>query len=309
MTEKQKTIYITGASGRLGSEVLRRIPDATPLVRNDKRLPNEIVTDFSERQLKGILNDADVIIHLAGSIDTMDEKTLLEANVELTRRIVASAPAGCRMIFAGSVSVYGKRLKEIPADERTPIAPDSAYARSKKEAEDIVAAHPKHVILRIGTIYGPGYSDYIKVLSYIEEGRMKVIGKGDNRVPFVHVEDVADAIASAVEKGSGIYVIAGPPMPQKEIYSIAAKALDVPEPKSGLGLGAANMLASFNEFVYRMGGKKPSLTREHIGVLGYDRAFDCSKAARDLGFSPRPLDHGIREMVLSYKKGKESRPA
>jgi nucleoside-diphosphate-sugar epimerase len=294
-------VYLTGATGRLGREVLRRV-DATPLVRKDSGFEGQIVTDFSERELKGILNDADVIIHIAGSIDTLDKQKLQEANVGLTRRIVASAPKKCRIIFAGSVSVYGKKLAEIPADEGTPVNPDSDYAQSKFEAEKIVSAHPDHVILRIGTIYGSGFNDYYKVLSYIEKGKMRVIGDGSNRVPFVHVEDVADAFASAVSKGKGTYVIAGEPLTQKEIYSVAAKALGVQEHKAKVGKSAAGLLASFQEFAYHLGGKKPLLTKEHISVLGNDRAFDCSKARKELGFSPRSLEHGILEMVLSYKK-------
>lgn len=295
------TVYITGATGRLGREVMRRV-DATPLVRKDCGLRGEIVTDFSERELRGILNDADVIIHLAGSIDTLERKSLQEANVELTRRIVSAAPKGSRIVFAGSISVYGKRLAHIPADERTPVNPDSDYSRSKYEAEKCVAAHPDHVILRIGTIYGPQYRDYFLVLSMIERGKMRIIGSGDNRVPFVHVEDVADAISSAVEAGKGVYVIVGEPVTQKEIYSIAARALSVKEPESSIGLGQAMLMVSVQEMMYRLGGKKPSLTKEHISILGNDRAFDCKRARKDLGFSPRPLEHGILEIVLAYKK-------
>ena len=297
-----KTIYLTGATGRLGREVLRMIPDATPLVRKDSGLEGQIVTDFSERELRGILNDADVIIHIAGSIDTLDKRKLQESNVELTRRMVASAPDKCRIIFAGSVSVYGKKLAHIPADEGTQTNPDSDYARSKLEAEKIVSEHPDHVILRIGTIYGPGFDDYYKVLSYIEKGKVRIIGDGSNRVPFVHVEDVADAFANAVSRGGGTYVIAGEPLTQKGLYSVAAKALNVPEPAAKVSRSAADLLASFQEFAYRLGGKKPVLTKEHIGVLANDRVFDCSKARKELGFNPRSLEHGILEMVLSYKK-------
>ncbi len=297
-----KTIYLTGATGRLGREVLRMIPDATPLVRRDSDLEGQIVTDFSERELKGILNDADVIIHIAGSIDTLDKRKLQEANVELTRRIVSCAPKGCRIIFAGSVSVYGKKPAHLPTDENTQVNPDSDYAESKYEAEKIVSAHPDHVILRIGTIYGPGFNDYYKVLSYIEKGKMRIIGDGSNRVPFVHVEDVADAIANAVSKGKGVYVIAGEPLAQKEIYSVAARALGVEEPRSSVSKGAAELLASFQEFAYHLGGKKPTLTKEHISVLGNDRVFECARAKKELGFNPRSLEHGILEMVLSYKK-------
>jgi len=304
VAKKEKTVYLTGATGRLGRAVLRRVVDAIPLVRKEQGLPNEIVTDFSARQLKGILNDADIIIHIAGSVQTLDEKAMVEANAGLTGRIVSAAPFGSRIIYASSISVYGKRLARLPADEMTDVYPDSPYSRSKYDAEKIVASHKDHCILRIGTIYGPGFEDYYKVLSMIEKGKMKRIGDGKNRIPFVHVDDVADAFASALERGEGVYLICGEPMKQDEIYSVAAKALGVDAPKSEVGLTLAMLLASASELAYRLGAKKPTLTREHLSVLGYDRAFDCQKARKDLGFRPRDLEHGILEMVREYRAKK-----
>lgn len=293
-------VYITGATGRLGGAVLERT-GGIPLVRKPSRLKNCIVTDFSIDELKRILADASCVIHIAGSVDTLDRGKLQEANVELTRRIVDTAPAGCRIVFSGSVSVYGKTPVELPVDERTPANPDSAYARSKYMAEKIVASHPNHVILRIGTIYGPQFEDYNRVLGMIVKGRMRIIGDGSNRIPFVHVDDVADAVAAAVTKGNGVYVIASDPLTQREIYTLAAKELGVPAPTRTIRREAALVMASLGEWGYRLGGKKPTLTGEHVSVLAYDRVFDCSRARKDLGFAPRPLADGIKAMVKDYK--------
>ena len=294
-------VYITGATGRLGSAVLARLPDAIPLVRKPSGLKNEIVTKFSESELHDILKNASVIIHLAGSVDTLDGKKLQEANVELTRRIVSVAYPACKLIFASSISVYGKKLAKIPADEGTKTNPDSAYAKSKLDAEEFVASHPNHVILRISTLYGPQFEDYNRVLSMIERGKMQVIGDGSNRIPFVHVDDVADAVVSAVKNGSGTYVLAGEPLTQKEIYEIAAKSLGVSPPTKSVSLQLAFGMASLHGHAYRLGAKKPALTAEHVSILGHDRAFDCSKAKKELGFSPRPLEKGIAAMAKMYK--------
>lgn len=291
--------YITGATGRLGGTVLAET-GAIPLVRKPSGLKNEIITDFSSEQLKRIFRDAACVIHIAGSVDTTEAGRMQEANVELTRRIVDALPKACRIVFSSSVSVYGKKLAEIPASERTETRPDSAYARSKYDAEKIVAAHQNHVILRIGTLYGPQFQDYYRVLGMIEKGGMRIIGNGSNRIPFVHVVDAADAVASAMTHGRGTYVIAGEPLTQKEIYAIAARELRVPAPAGTIPTFMALMLASFREFAYHLGGKKPSFTGEHISVLAFDRAFDCSKARKELGFSPRRLEDGIRAMAADY---------
>lgn len=293
-------VYITGATGRLGGAVLAKT-GAIPLVRKASGLKNEIITDFSSGQLKRIFRDASCVIHIAGSVDTTDEGRMQEANVELTRRIVGALPTACRIVFSSSISVYGKKLAEIPASEKTGANPDSAYARSKYDAEKIVSTHQNHVILRIGTLYGPQFEDYHRVLGMIEKGKMSIIGDGSNRIPFVHVIDAADAVAASITRGRGTYVIAGEPLTQRRIYAIAARELGVPAPAKTIPRFVALVLASFREFAHHLGVKKPSFTSEHISVLAYDRVFDCARAMKDLGFSPRRLEDGIRAMSSDYK--------
>jgi len=324
-SQNRKT-FLTGASGRLGHAVLTklggRMVPVVPLVRSlDKLPPGTVhgqVTDFSSGQLGRILQNAGTVIHIAGSVDTLDESGMREANVELTRRIVEATPEDCRIIFASSISVYGKKPAESPAVESTPTNPDSSYARSKYEAERLVSIRPNNIILRIGTIYGPGFEDYFRVLRLIEQGKMRIIGDGNNRIPFVHVDDVADAFVNAItrvpgptsKQPEGTYLLAGDPLTQNEIYSIAAKAFGVPPPSARVGLRTALLMASWQAFRYRhLGGKKPWLTGEHIDILGYDRIFDCGRARGELGFSPRPLADGIRAMVEEYKRRKATSPS
>lgn len=294
-------VYVTGASGRLGAAVLSRLPDAIPLVRRKSGLRSEIVTDFSNDQLKNILKDARAVIHLAGSIDAPDRKTMHDTNVGLTWRLVNAAPRACRIIYSSSISVYGKSLARKPADEDTPAKPDSEYSRSKLEAEGIVRKHPLHAILRIGTIYGPGFEDYFLILGKMKAGKMSIIGKGDNRIPLVHADDVAQAIAAAAERGQGTYVLAGDPLRQAEIFSIAARELGIVPPTKRTPLALALIAAGVSSAFERLAGRKPKITPEHVSVLGYDRAFDCSKARKELGFAPRPLEQGIKEMVGQMK--------
>lgn len=293
-------IYLTGATGRLGSAVLSKT-GAVPLVRKKSGLKDEIVTDFSNEQLKSILKDAQAVIHLAGAIDEPKRKKMNETNVGLTWRILNAAPERCKIVFSSSISVYGKKLARKPADEETRAAPDSDYSRSKLEAEEMVRKRRSHVILRIGPIYGPQFPDYFLILDRIKRGRMRMVGDGSSRIPFVHVDDVAAVIASALEAGQGTYVVAGDPLRQDEIFAIAAKELGVEAPRKKIPLPLAMAAARAGSFVSRAAGRKPKITAEHVAILGYDRIFDCAKARKELGFSPRPLEQGIREMVAAYR--------
>ncbi|MBI5224185.1 NAD-dependent epimerase/dehydratase family protein [Candidatus Micrarchaeota archaeon] len=293
-------IYLTGANGRLGREVLKRIPEAAPLVRKASGLKSEIITDFSIDSLRPILADADILIHLAGSLDMENKEALREGNVELTRRLEKAAPKRCRIVYASSIAVYGKTLAQIPAREETAIKPDSEYSRTKLEAENIVRSRPNHIILRIGTIYGPGFEDYFRILERIEKGKMQMIGSGNNRIPFVHVEDVADAITRTGGKVNGTFVLAGEAKTQKEIFEIAARELKVHPPKKKM----PKIVAMAAVHLQKLMGKREAarkFTIEHVLVLSSDRAFDCTKAKKELGFSPRSIEQGIVEMVQRYR--------
>lgn len=298
-------VYITGATGRVGRKVLNRIPDAIPLVRKESGLPNEIVVDFSDvKKLSGILADASVLIHIAGSVKTYDKEELWESNYELAKRFMRAVPEDAKVVFASTISVYGKKLMSIPADEETPVHPDSEYAKSKYEAENRVRMHKNQVILRIGTVYGPEFEDYFYILKLLEKGKMNIIGKGNNRVPFVNIIDVADAFVAAVEKGSGIYVISGECRTQKEIYDIACKEMKIAPPAHNTPVPVAEFGAWLMELDAELFRKKAKITKEHIAILSSDRCFNCNRARRELGFLPIRPEDGIVEMVRAYEERK-----
>ncbi len=294
-------VFITGASGKLGREVLRLIPDAVPLVRKPAGLKGEKVVDFSDAQaLRKALAGCDALIHLAGSMKFYDPAAMREGNVEMTRNLLAALPPKARVIYASSISVYGKNISG-KVDERTNPNPDSVYAKTKYEAERMVMARPGSIALRIGPIYGPQYDDYTKFLRLIRKGRMAVFGNGKNLVSFVHVSDVAKAVGNALKAEPGIYVVTGPSETQERIYSMAAEELGVSPPRVHIPFALAILLAHAAEVLAKISGKKPLITREHVNILGKSREFDFSKAEKGLGFSPRSLREGITELARSVR--------
>ncbi|MEM4195218.1 MAG: NAD(P)-dependent oxidoreductase, partial [Candidatus Anstonellales archaeon] len=222
-----------------------------------------------------------------------NESELRKGNVEITENITEALPEG-KIIYASSIAVYGKKLAEIPADEFTELRPDSAYARAKLEAENIVLNKNKeNVALRIATMYGPEYEDYFRIIRLIDKGKMIIFGSGENRIPFVHVEDVAHAFKLAYEKNAhGIYVISGKAEKQKDIYAYVANALGKKPPWLKLPPGIAKTLSTWAGIKF---------SQEHFDILSSDRVFDFAKAYNELGFAPRSLWKGIDEMVVVYK--------
>ena len=131
---------------------------------------------------------------------------------------------------------------------------------------------------------------------------MRIIGDGKNRIPFVHVDDVADAVVNSIEKGIGKYVVVGECVSQKEIFEIAAKELGVEAPAKHTSATLAKVFAQYELFKSTHFGGSAKFIPEDIAVLSSDRAFDCSKARDEINFSPISIKKGIFQMVRGYRK-------
>ena len=88
--------------------------------------------------------------------------------------------------------------------EEEPLPVETAYGRSKQEGERMVRESDMHgVVVRPGHVYGPGgwyAEEFVRRLQ--QPGRFAVIGRGDNLWDVVHVDDVAVALADAVERAT-----------------------------------------------------------------------------------------------------------
>lgn len=297
-------VYLIGATGHLGAAVYSQLRvekiDLVPVVRKQSIMKKEVVSDFSVESLRKIFKDADVIINAAGSVKTYDRKELWKANVELVQNIAAAAPEKAKIIHASSISVYGKQLAKKPADEQTPVKPDSDYARSKYEAEKALTGHANTVILRIGTVYD-ATADYENVMERIKLGKMLLIGDGNNCIPFVYIDDVASVFVQALKAPAGVYNIVGDRITQQEVYNIAAEVLGAQPPSKHVSFWLANAKAFIDEKFAKILGKKPKITREHVAVLYFDRPFDCSAARKLLKFNPRSNADGVRLVAKKIK--------
>lgn len=313
--------FVTGATGRLGSVLVKTLLDrhhfVTALVTNESEranLPNgaeAIVGDINNNAAveKGV-SECQVVFHLAALVSyTAGWEQLERVNVRGTRTIAdACAKHKTRLIHVSTTGVYGKRLAEIPASEKTPTNPTDQYGKSKLEAERVVGSYFgtfPYMIFRPAVIYGPPFFDiYAKVLRKIENGSMQVLGDGKNVIPFVHTDDVIEALVLGArsELPAGTFVLAGnSTMTQEAIYRFAAEALGVEFKPRYVSPAVAKGLISLTSFV-----KKSSISDEDINVLSSHRIFDTTRAEKILGWKPGVnLMTGIRQMVEMYKDKKD----
>ncbi|KRB59430.1 nucleoside-diphosphate sugar epimerase [Rhizobium sp. Root708] len=206
---------ITGASGFIGKGLQETLKQRGLPYRAVSRrtLPGYVPigdvgtdTDWSEA-LRGV----DTIVHLAAANQNVTEgKTADSAyravNVDGTARLAKQAAAAGvrRFIFLSSIKANGEMTE--PGRPFTPASipsPDSAYGRSKLEAEQRLAEIGKRtglvtISIRPPLVYGQGGRGSFEALVGLVRKRLPLpLGSVENRRSMIYLENLTDIIVAA----------------------------------------------------------------------------------------------------------------
>jgi nucleoside-diphosphate-sugar epimerase len=200
-------ILVTGGAGRLGYEVVKLLLKQGEEVRvfdlpvvnwsylealKGVQIFKGDVTD--PEQASSACKGVNALIHLAAIMppkSEASEKLTLYINVEGTRNLLRALKRGSLIVFASSISVYGITAGDKQLiGERHPLTAHDNYSRSKILGEATVteSGNP-YTILRIAPITVADLVELPPIIPY----------SGEQRVEFIFVEDVANAIVSALK--------------------------------------------------------------------------------------------------------------
>lgn len=315
-------VLVTGATGFLGSWLVRRLLDEGCAVRITKRpssqleelegLPLEIVSgDVTDRaSIVAAARNVDSIFHLAGLIAyaRSQRRAMEKINVDGTANVIAAAQENSvrKLVHLSSVVAVGASFDGTPLNEESPFNVEHlhlGYFDTKYEAEKLVidavkARRLDAVILNPSTIYGPGDAKKgsRSVQIKVAQGRFPFYPPGG--VNVVSVEDVVDCIIAAWKKGrtGERYIVAGENLYIKDVFAMIAKEAGVEPPRIHLPKHALLAIGKFGDLMEKVGQKGP-LTSENAWVSTLYHWFDSSKAQRELGLKSKPAHYAIAQSV------------
>jgi nucleoside-diphosphate-sugar epimerase len=294
-------VFVTGATGALGRHLVPGLVAAGHEVTATTRTPGKVAqlraAGAAPVVLDGLDRDAviaavraagpEVIVHqmtaLAGMRSLRNPDKAFAATSELRTRgtdnlLAAAARAGTRRVIAQGYAGAGPDKRSRGALKTEADPPDWRPIRSAVQGpaaityvdKTVPTGAPEGIVLRYGTFYGPGASDFL--LEAVRKRQLPVIGGGTGMWSFIEVTDAAAATLAAVGQGApGIYnVVDDDPAPVAQWLPYLAKVAGA-KPPLRLPGWAGQLLAG--EFV--------------VAQMTTSRGSSNHKARKELGWVPR----------------------
>jgi nucleoside-diphosphate-sugar epimerase len=317
-------VFVTGGTGFIGGHVVRKLcergDEVRALVRNPEKgqaldvLGCELVAgDLSdEAAIRAGLEGCDAAIHGAAiykvGIPESEHAQMHEANVVGTERVLGAALEAKtpKVVYISTVGAFGNTRGQVVDESYRHPGTDftSYYEQTKYEAHQVALRLIEDglpcVIVQPGGVYGP--DDHSAIGTQIDQflaGRMPAIAFPELGFNMVHVDDVADGVLLALDKGEvgEAYVLGGEITTMRAAIETLAGVSGRKAPKRDVPTPLLKAMTPIGPLVGKLMGQPPNL-RELISAadnVTYWAKHD--KAMSELGYSPRGLEQGLRDTL------------
>lgn len=327
-------ILLTGATGFLGFRTLERLveePQVTSIVAVGRAIkPTHHVqhpkVQYSLGDLSNVLfveslfDKVTHVVHAAALSSPWGHRTAFEqANAVTQHHLIASAQKAkiSRYVYISTPSMYFELKDRFNVKESDPLPSQliNAYSETKRSAElELEQSNIPYITLRPRALTGRGDTVIMpRLIRAFDEGRLKIIGTGENVADLTSVSNVADAIwLSLIAEGDAvneIYNITnGEPVKLWDSIADVLRKLGRTPPTKKIPFALVRFIAWIMERKSRMTDmREPALTVYGVGTLAKSLTLDISKAKKKLGYEPRlSTSEAIDEFVNWYKADEES---
>ncbi|MBU8849192.1 MAG: NAD-dependent epimerase/dehydratase family protein [Desulfobacterales bacterium] len=310
-----ENVLVTGGGGFLGKAIVKKLLKEKLKIASFSRNFYPDLEKLGVVQIQGDIVDKKAVAKALKGIDAVFHvaakpgigvfyEDFFRINVTGTRNVIEACLENKikYMIYTSSPSVVFDESDMENVDESVPypekyLAP---YPETKAMAEKLVKNASEKgletIILRPHLIWGPDDNHVVpKILK--RATRLKRIGREDDLVDFIYIDNAADAHILALQKlmenpllsGNVYFISQDDPVSKWDMANAFLDAAGKPPIKGHASVRTVYMAGSIFEFVYKFFKikKDPPMTRFAAKELATSHWFNISRAKKDLGYYPK----------------------
>jgi dihydroflavonol-4-reductase len=275
------------------------------LAEGDLRLPASLAAPCA---------GVDVVYHIAAIYRQAGVPADVYRAVNATavgRLVEAAADAGvARVVHCSTVGVHGD-IKHPPANEEAPLDPGDIYQETKLEGEQQAREAGARrgievTIVRPTGIYGPGDRRLLKLFRGVARRRFPILGSGEIYYHLTYIDDLVGGFRLCGEHPAAAnrtYILAGADVTTlNQLVGIVAEVAGVPPPRLHLPVWPFWIAGAVCETVCAPLHIEPPIYRRRVDFYTKSRAFDITRARREIGYEPAVgLREGITRTLNWYR--------
>lgn len=319
-----RKILVTGATGLVGNAIAKALvargDDVRALVRDPARASGTVkdvalvkgdVTDAAS--VREAVRGVELVFHAAGMPEQWqpDDAIFDRVNRGGTRNVLEAALAEGvkRVVYTSTMDVFEAETGGTLVETRIDQAPKhTAYERSKqaaeREAEAIRARGLDVVFVNPSAVYGPSPVHVALNAFFVRLLNRKVPLIPPGGMSVVYVDGCTEAHLAAADRGKEgeRYLVADTYASNADLARAIAREAGLSRVPPSAPPWLVRGLAAVSAPIARATGTQPLIAPGQATFLLWQARVDASKARRELGFTPRSLEDGVRETVSFLRR-------